>query len=130
MWSCVILFSRVILAEERHPLLRPSGALPSGHRLRFVHLSLKGHLCCSHVVAAVNRANVNFCIEVFVRMSLQFFLESAERERSRCREGSRRGAVLFLGSSPSPPLAVPLRGKAVSQTLLPRNQPTFVGKGV
>lgn len=95
MWSCVILFSRVILAEERHSLLRLSDALPSGHRLRFVHLSLEGHLRCFHVVAAVNRANVNFCIEVFVRMSLQFFLESAERERSRCREGSRRGLFCF-----------------------------------
>ena len=95
MVFCVILFSRVILAEECHSFSRLSDALPSGHGLRFVYLSLEGHLCCFHVVAAVKRANVNFCIAIFVRMSFQFFLESAERERSRCREGSRRGLFCF-----------------------------------
>ena len=64
-------------------------------------------------------------------MCFQFFLESTKREREEpmVRAGVvMKGTVLFLGSSPSPPLAVPLRGKAMNQTLLPPSQPTSVGR--
>lgn len=133
MLFCVIVFLSSILAGERHSFLRLSDALPSVHGPRFVYSSLEGHLGCLHILAAVNRAAVNFCIEIFVRMSFNSFWKML-RERERSRRSVQgmvvKGAVSFLGSSPSPPLAMLLRGKAVSQTLLPCNQLTFVGKGV
>ena len=62
---CVVESLRFILAGQRRSLLRLSDTAQCAWTT-FVSASLEGLPGCFHILAAVNSAAVNFCIEIFV----------------------------------------------------------------